>query len=35
MGKRILTEEQLQARREYNKRYRETHKDIERDRQWC
>ncbi len=32
MGKRVLTEEQLQARREYNKRYRETHKDIERER---
>ncbi len=33
MGKRILTEEQLQARREYNKQYRETHKEIERERQ--
>ena len=32
MGKRILTEEQLQARREYGKRYRETHKEIERER---
>lgn len=33
MGKRVLTEAQLQARREYNKRYRETHKEIERERQ--
>lgn len=33
MGKRILTEAQLQARREYGKRYRETHKEIERERQ--
>lgn len=33
MEKRILTEEQLQARREYGKRYRETHREIERERQ--
>lgn len=32
MGKRILTEAQLQARREYNKRYRESHKEIEQAR---
>lgn len=32
MGKRILTEEELQARREYAKQYRETHKEIERER---
>lgn len=32
MGKRILTDEQLQARREYNKHYRETHREIERER---
>lgn len=33
MEKRILTEEQLHSRREYNKQYRETHKEIERARQ--
>ena len=33
MSQRILTEEQLLARREYNKRYRETHREIERERQ--
>ena len=33
MGKRVLTEEQLQARREYNKRYREAHRDKENERQ--
>ena len=33
MEKRILTEEQLQARKEYGKRYRETHREIERERQ--
>lgn len=33
MGKRVLTEEQKQARREYGKQYRETHREIESERQ--
>lgn len=33
MEKRVLTETQLQARREYNKQYRETHREVERERQ--
>lgn len=33
MGKRIITDEQKQARHEYNKRYRAEHKEIELKRQ--
>jgi 5-methylcytosine-specific restriction endonuclease McrA len=32
MSKRVLTEEQLQARREYAKKYREEHREKERER---